>query len=95
MNAVEFRQLVDEDEALVLGAPVVVRWTSCYRAFRANGHVSKVNRKSILVRLDHEILIDGKLGYPEGHEIMAPRLADFKRWTANNCARPRSEEATS
>lgn len=91
MNAVEFRQLVDEDEALVLGAPVVVRWTSCYRVFRAKGHVSKVNLKSIRVRLDHDIQINGKPGYPEGQEIIVPRLADFKRWTANNCARPRSD----
>lgn len=88
MNDTEFRTLLDEDEALVLGAPVVVHWTSCYRDYAARGVVTKVNRMSVRVRLEHVVLIDPGSAYPAGHQITVPRIADFRRWTAFNCARP-------
>lgn len=90
MNAREFRSAIDEDEALVVGLPVEVRWTNCYRFYAATGHVSKVNTRSVRVTLDTGLhdRATGKVFYPAGQELVIPRLSDFRRWSANNCVHP-------
>lgn len=87
MNAEEFKSLVDEDRRLALGLDVTVYWTNSNRYFRARGKVSKLNEKSVKVRLEEHVGKDFFGGYPVGHQITVPRILAIERWTANNCVR--------
>jgi hypothetical protein len=87
MNADEFRVLAKEDQTLAVGDEVTVYWTSSGRYFRGRGKVSKLNEKSVKVRLEEHVAKEWYGGYPVGHQITVPRILAIERWTANNCVR--------
>ena len=92
MNANDFRNLVNEDQWLSVGAEVTVYWTSSFRHMQARGTVVKVNAKSVRVEIGEDVTTywGGKetVGWPKGTEIVAPRLGDYRKWSHSNCVRP-------
>ncbi len=90
MGPEDFKAALAEDRALVVGQPATVYWTNCGDAYAGKGVVSKVNAKSLRVRLTEPVgRHDGYEGYPVGREIIVPRITAITRWTWNNCARLR------
>lgn len=87
MTGDEFKKLIEEDRSLTLGLDVTVFWTNSNRYFRARGKVSKLNEKSVKVRLEEAVGQDFFGGYPVGHQITVPRIMAIERWTCNNCVR--------
>jgi hypothetical protein len=93
MNPNEYRELVDEDAQLTDGAEVTVYWTNSHRYMQAPGTVVKANAKSLRVEISEDVMTEwgGKttVGWPAGTVIVVPRLAAYKLWSVNNCARLR------
>jgi hypothetical protein len=54
-------------DGLSIGQELDIRWTSCGAAYAAYGPVTKINKKSIKVRLERELS-----GYPAGFEVTIP-----------------------
>lgn len=92
MNANDYRSLIAEDASLAVGTEVTVYWTNSNRYMEAPGRVVKVNAKSVRVAISEDVMTywGGKetVGWPKGTEIVAPRLADFRKWSHSNCVRP-------
>ena len=84
VTADEVRQIIDFEAGLQVGQDVTVRWT-CGYYYQAKGKVSKINAKSLRVRLTEDISREGKVVYPFGREIVVPRIMD-PRWSINNSA---------
>lgn len=93
-----FRKIVDDESHTRAGDLVVVRWTTIYRSFACLARVTRTSDRTICAEL---VCATG--AYVKGHEVVAPRIADFRRWSFNNCAlvpdtartlgwRPTSEE---
>jgi hypothetical protein len=90
MKPNEYRELIDEDAQLTEGAEVTVYWTNCYRFYEGPGTIVKANAKSLRVELAEDVASQiGGSGYPAGQVIVVPRLAAYKLWSVNNCARLR------
>jgi hypothetical protein len=78
-------EVLNETE-LSVGLPVIVRWTNCNRQYEGRGEVSKINKKTVRVRLTEHVPSQiGYSGYPVGHVIIVP--ADG---TPGNCILPAS-----
>jgi hypothetical protein len=85
MTAEQFRTMSTWDAALTVGQPVTIRWTNSHRAFASIGTVMKLNPKTVLVAIEHEIRdTHNRLQYPAGIKIKAPRFLT-PGWSANNC----------
>jgi hypothetical protein len=91
-----FTDLLEWESSLTTGATVIVRWTNCNRAYRANGTISKINPKSILVELAEDVLNPQyttpacgllRISYPAGRKITVPSHASYKS-TSGNCIEP-------
>lgn len=76
------------DAALAPDLAIEARWTSCGRAYTAQATITKVNTKSVRVRLEEAIDTPAAgILYPRGHALALPRLA-AKEYSANNGAYP-------
>jgi hypothetical protein len=93
-----FRRIVEDEAHTRVGDLVVVRWTSVYRSFACLARVTQTSGRTICAELE---CATGS--YVAGHEVVAPRIADFRKWSFSNCAlkpdtarmlgwRPTSEE---
>ena len=87
MSITMLQRLLDEDDALVVGSRVTVYWTASGRHYVAPGTVSKVNEKSVRVKLSKYVPTSLDDGYKEGHEICVPRVLKSGTWSWSNCAR--------
>lgn len=91
MDAREFRNVVDFEASLKPGSIVLARWTNSGRYFKGKATVVRVNAQSVRVRLLEKVGVDFYGGYPEGREIVCPRLAvgsGLAKWSANNRVEP-------
>jgi hypothetical protein len=79
MNATQYKEAVDFDQNLKVGQAGVVHWTNCGNHYAAPGIVTKLNPKSVRVKLSAAI---GE--YPLGQIITVPRISNWSGWTANN-----------
>lgn len=61
---------------------VTVKWSEDGKQFSGSAAVSKLNKASIVVELDHKI---GK--FPQGYKIKVPR-SECGRWTTRECVLP-------
>lgn len=57
--------------AIRVGNSVEVRWTNCNRHFRANAIVTKINEKTGVAKITHDVPSDHG-GYKAGQTIKAP-----------------------
>lgn len=76
-----FRRIVEDEANTRVGDLVVVRWTTVYRSFACLARVTRTTERTIRAEL-----VSATGGYGVGHEIVAPRIADFRRWSLHNCA---------
>lgn len=83
MNAEQFRKVIAFENGLKVGDECIACWTNSGHFYQTTARVRKVNEKSFVV----EILASLD-GYPAGHPIHAPRIADIRRWSANNRLEP-------
>ena len=79
MNATQYKEAVDFDQNLKVGQAGVVRWTNCGRYFSAPGIITKLNQKSVKVKLSTAVG-----DYPLGQVITVPRISNWNGWTVNN-----------
>jgi hypothetical protein len=85
MTPEQYRALSTWDDALTVGQEVMVCWTNSHRAFAIRGTVTKINAKSLLAAIAHEIRdVHGRLLYETGRAIKAPRFMT-QGWSSNNC----------
>jgi|SRR5208283_4553685 len=73
------------ENALKVGDEVVVTWQHA----SSTGKISKINPKSYLVAVDHDVMYDGKIGWSKGHNISAARGNFNPQWKLNSsCVLP-------
>jgi len=82
----------EEDRRLRLQAPVVACWSREGFAYRAKGVISKMDGRSVTVRLLENADGDGR--YQRGALVRLPRFCDNTAWSTTNCVRPRKEPPT-
>lgn len=82
---IDIMDVLKFDEALAVGQPVRVRWTSNGFQYEGVGEVVKLNVASAKVKLDHEVA-----SYPAGCVITQNRccLGTMKRWYWSNAILP-------
>lgn len=80
-NIARFRTIVEDESRTSVGDLVVVRWTTTYRSFACLARVTRTSDRNICAEL---ACATG--AYVEGHEVVVPRIADFRRWSLHNCA---------
>ena len=73
--------------APVVGQRIIARWTWGHGDWEAPATVVVVNRSSIRVRLEREVVYSAGDGWtlPAGHVIVLPRRGNAK-WSQNNSA---------
>lgn len=72
------------EKSLTKGTLVTVKWVEDGKQFSGSAAVSKLNKASIIVELDHKI---GK--FLPGYKIKVPR-SECGRWTTRECVLPLS-----
>jgi len=72
------------EKSLTKGTLVTVKWVENGKQFSGSAAVSKLNKASIIVELDHKI---GK--FLPGYKIKVPR-SECGRWTTRECVLPLS-----
>lgn len=77
----DYLKAVRDDARVAVGDRAVAHWTSCGRVWRGAGVVTKVNAKTLRVRLSEAV---GP--YPAGFEVRVPRAVDPFGWTWANRA---------
>lgn len=87
MTGDEFKRLMDEDRSFLIADCVTVFWTNSGRYLRGKGKITKINEKTIRVRLEEHVATEHFGGYPVGQVIIAPRIMNIDRWSMNNCVR--------
>ena len=84
----------EEDAQLYIGQAVTVQWGyGLGFTARGIGRITKLNAKSVRVRLDADVMHDGRLGWPAGFELTGiPRFLTA-RWHDWNRVIPTGETA--
>lgn len=80
MNPADFKRVVEEDKLLKVGDEVIAHWTSSGACYAAKATITKLNIKSLKVRL-----LQSQGPYNEGHPITCPRALS-REWTWDNRA---------
>ena len=94
MTPEQYRILSTWNDALTIGQEVIVCWTNSHRAFAMWATITKVNAKTVLAALTHEIRDKhGRLQYEAGRAIKAPRFMT-QGWSTNNCVQQAPEKET-
>jgi hypothetical protein len=86
-NVEEFSDLKDYlewVESIEVGDRIVLRWTNCGSSYSAEAEITKVNGKSLIGKILHEVKA-GMGVYPIGNAIKVPRPAWGVDWSWNNC----------
>jgi hypothetical protein len=83
MNGEQYRKVIDFENGLKVGDECIARWTLCGYFYQTVVRVRKVNTQSFGVAI--EAPLDG---YPMGWGLNIPRIANIRRWSANNRLEP-------
>lgn len=83
IDSKDFAGQMEDNGTYSLGEEVIVCWTNCGNAYAAEGTISKINSKSILVALSEDVRHLSGVVYPAGQKIKAPRIGT-KQWSWNN-----------
>lgn len=57
---------------LKIGDVINIKWTNCNIQYQAQATIIKINAKTLLTTLNHDVPSKGLGGYPEGHKISVP-----------------------
>lgn len=76
-----FRRVVEDEARMEVGDLVVVRWMTVYRSYACLARVTRSTERTIRAELCCETG-----AYSAGQELVAPRIADRRLWSFNNCA---------
>jgi hypothetical protein len=88
MTAQELQTACEFEDALHVGSPVLVRWTSGGRRYRSLGTVAKINQQTYKVRLNEAVKTDVGEAYPAGHQVVVPTINNIAAWTTSNRVEP-------
>lgn len=85
MTSQEFKTVQDFENGLSIGDQVRIKWTNSYCYFSGLATICKINAKSVIATLNHEVH-----DYPENHKIKAPRFTftTMDLWSCNNRIEP-------
>jgi hypothetical protein len=72
------------EKSLTKGTVVAVKWVEDGKQFSGSATVSKLNKASIVVELEHKVG-----NFPPGYKIKVPR-SEGGRWTTRECVLPTS-----
>lgn len=72
------------DKDLKIDQIVHLRWTNCYRYYQARAKIVRLNLKTVVCELQHDVPTGTGSHYHKGREIKVSRYT-HNNWSLNNC----------
>lgn len=91
MPKITYKQVVQTDRDLEVGAEVRIRWTDRSCHYETLARVVALNARSIKAAVLKPVKTLTGL-CPRGFLIHVPRTTDLRNWSWQNCALPPTEE---